>query len=126
MKHVLLAGIGGFIGSAARYAVGVALHSRSIVVWFPLATLSVNVVGSFLIGFLATHGAARGWMDDASRAFIIAGLLGGFTTFSAFSYETMSLWRDVGPGRATLNIALNLTLCLIAVWLGHAFARSAT
>ena len=115
MKYVLLAGLGGFIGSAARYLVGITL---------PFATLFVNVTGSFLIGFLAAHGQLRGWMDDGARIFILVGILGGFTTFSSFSYETMSLWRDGSPTRALMNVLLSVVLCLLAVWCGDALARA--
>ena len=124
MKLLLLAGVGGFIGSAARYAIGAALLRRSAVAAVPLATLYVNVIGSFLIGCLIAHGSTRGWLNDNAHALLIAGLLGGFTTFSAVSYETLQLWRDASPARAMLNVLLNVTLCLVAVWLGDLLGRS--
>ena len=124
MKLLLLAGLGGFIGSAGRYGVGLALLRRSTLLSFPLATLLVNVTGSFLIGFIVGHGLLRGWLADGPRAFLIAGVLGGFTTFSSCSYETLQLWRDGGTTRALLNVALNLTLCLLAVWCGDVLGRA--
>jgi CrcB protein len=88
-----------------------------------LATLLVNVSGSFLIGLLAGSDAARSWLVDDVRVFLLVGILGGFTTFSSFSYDTLYLWRESGAPRAALNVALNVTLCLFAVWLGDAANR---
>jgi CrcB protein len=123
VKPLLLAGLGGFIGSAARYAIGLALLHRSTLHAFPLATLLVNVTGSFLIGFLVGTGATRSWLVDDVRVFLLIGVLGGFTTFSSFSYDTLHLWRESGPVRAGLNVTLNLVLCFSAVWLGDAAGR---
>lgn len=114
MIKLLLAGAGGFLGSGARYLIGVVL---------PSAVLIVNVTGSFLIGLLAAHGLARGWLNDNTRVFLFVGVLGGFTTFSSFSYETMTLWREAGSARALLNVLLNVVLCLLAVWVGDAIGR---
>ena len=123
MTRLLLAGLGGFLGSAARYALSAALLRSSAALAFPIATLLVNVLGSFIIGLVIGHGMLRGWLGDDTRAFLVAGILGGFTTFSAFSYETLALLREAGPARASLNIAATLTLCLVAVWAGDAAAR---
>lgn len=123
MKLLLLAGLGGFIGSASRYALGWALLHRSTLLTFPLATLLVNVTGSFLIGLLATSGVTRNWLSDDIRVFLMIGILGGFTTFSSFSYDTLYLWRESGVARAALNVTLNVVLCLLAVWLGDAAGR---
>jgi fluoride exporter len=123
VKLLLLAGLGGFIGSAARYALGLALLHRPTLLTFPLATLLVNVTGSFLIGLLAGSGATRSWLVDDVRVFLLVGILGGFTTFSSFSYDTLDLWRESGAARAALNVTLNVVLCLFAVWLGDAASR---
>ena len=123
MIRLLLAGLGGFLGSAARYSVGVALARSASAVVFPVATLVVNVVGSFLIGFVIGHGMLRGWLSADVRVFLVAGVLGGFTTFSAFSYETLTLFREAGAARALLNVFLTLTLCLLGVWLGDVTGR---
>jgi fluoride exporter len=119
MQKLLLAGLGGFIGSAARYSIGVALVWTSAALSFPLATLLVNVIGSFLIGLLLS-GVRLG--DDA-RVFLIIGVLGGFTTFSSFSMDTLQLWRETGAARAGLNVLLNVLLCLLAVWIGDTLGR---
>jgi len=88
---------------------------------FPFGILLVNVVGSFLIGFLATITAPDGrfYLSPASRQFALAGFCGGFTTFSFFSLQTMQLLEDGKIGAAVLYSVLTLTLGMIAVWLGH-------
>ena len=123
MRGLLLAGLGGFIGSAARYTVGLALLRPTITLTFPLAVLVVNVVGSLAIGYLLGNAAARDWLQGDARTFVVIGILGGFTTFSSFSADTLQLWREAGSGRAGLNVLLNLALCLSAVWLGDAIGR---
>jgi CrcB protein len=123
MKGFLLAGLGGFVGSVARYGVGIAMLRNSAAAAFPLATLVVNVVGSFLIGLLISGVLLRGWLSHDVRVFVIIGVLGGFTTFSSFSLDTLQLWREQGTARAGANVLLNVALCLIAVWLGDAFGR---
>jgi CrcB protein len=115
--------LGGFIGSASRYALGLALLHRSTLITFPLATLLVNFTGSFLIGLLAGNGATRDWLGADIRVFLLVGILGGFTTFSSFSYDTLHLWRESGALRAALNVTLNVGLCLLAVWLGDVAGR---
>lgn len=120
MQKLLLAGLGGFIGSAARYGIGVMMLRASAAVTFPLATLLVNVTGSLLIGLLLS--GAR--LTDDARIFLVIGVLGGFTTFSSFSMDTLQLWREVSAARALLNVLLNLTFCLMAVWAGDAVGRA--
>ena len=122
MSGFLLAGFGGFIGAATRYGINVALARVSAGVVFPLATLVVNVVGSFLIGWIIGGVGARALSHDL-RIFLVVGILGGFTTFSSFSAETLQLWREVSFARAASNVALNVSLCLAAVYVGDMFAR---
>lgn len=88
---------------------------------FPFGILLVNVVGSFLIGFLATITAPDGrfYLNPASRQFALAGFCGGFTTFSFFSLQTMQLLEDGNIEAAVLYSVLTLTLGMIAVWFGH-------
>ena len=120
MQKLLFAGLGGFIGSAARYGIGVALVRASAAISFPLATLLVNITGSFLIGLLLS--GVR--LSDDARIFLIVGVLGGFTTFSSFSMDTLELWREAGAGRAASNIVFNVLLCLLAVWIGDTLGRA--
>jgi CrcB protein len=115
--------LGGALGSVARYA-----FSGRAVRWlgaeFPYGTLFVNVTGSFTIGLLAALVASDGrpLLGADARAFLLVGVLGGFTTFSSFSLETLNLARSGALGPATLNVAGSVVLCLAAVSLGFASA----
>jgi CrcB protein len=120
MMYVWVA-VGGALGSVARYAC-VGVSARWLGTSFPWGTLIVNVAGSFAIGVLAAlvTGDGRSMLGADARAFLIIGILGGFTTFSAFSLETLALARGGAPGAAIANVALSLALCLAGVWLGFA------
>lgn len=118
MKHALLVGLGGFIGSIARYRLsGVVLHHSAS--WrFPLSTFAVNVIGCFAIGALAALVEHRDFFSPETRLFLFTGLLGGFTTFSAFGYEGLFLLRR-GEIRIAFAYAGLSVLCgFAAVWLG--------
>jgi CrcB protein len=108
----------------ARYACS-GLAVRWLGASFPWGTLLVNVTGSFAIGVLAALVTSDGRpaLGTDARAFLIVGLLGGFTTFSSFSLETLNLARSGGLGAAGANAALSLTLCLAGVSLGFATAQ---
>ena len=115
--------LGGALGSVARYAFsGVAV--RWLGAGFPYGTLFVNVTGSFTIGLLAALVASDGrpLLGADARAFLLVGVLGGFTTFSSFSLETLNLARSGALGPAILNVAGSVVLCLAAVSLGFASA----
>ena len=118
MFNVLLAGAGGFIGSALRYLIGVCLHQWAGGAKFPFATLLVNLIGCLVIGFLSQMAEARGLFTTETRVFIFVGVLGGFTTFSSFGKETIELWRGDKEMLAIANVAGHLILGLSAVWLG--------
>jgi CrcB protein len=92
--------------------------SRSID--FPYGTLAVNLIGCFLIGFLSQLAESRGVFTAESRTFVFIGILGGFTTFSAFGNETMNLWREGESLLAMANVAAHLLLGLGAVWASRA------
>jgi fluoride exporter len=120
---VLWVALGGALGSVARYAVsGIAV--RWLGAAFPYGTLFVNVMGSFAIGLLAALVAADGRpsLGADARAFLLVGVLGGFTTFSSFSLETLNLARSGALAPALLNVAGSVVLCLAAVSLGLAAA----
>lgn len=119
MTNILLVGVGGFIGSIMRYLVGGAVQSSMKRLDFPYGTLAVNLIGCFVIGFLAQYGESRGAFSDESRAFIFLGVLGGFTTFSAFGNDTINLARESFVMNAFLNVGANVILGLLAVWLGR-------
>jgi CrcB protein len=89
---------------------------------FPFGTLVVNLLGCVLVGFLAELADQRGVISGEARAFLIVGLLGGFTTFSAFGNETMNLLRDGDLWLAGGNVAGHVFLSLVAVWLGYSTA----
>jgi CrcB protein len=122
MLYVWVA-LGGAIGSVARYACSVTA-ARWLGMGFPWGTLFVNVTGSFAIGLLAALVAADGrpLLGADARALLLVGVLGGFTTFSSFSLDTLALARSGALGAAALNIGSSLVLCLVGVWLGFAAA----
>ena len=119
---LLLAGLGGFIGSALRYAVAGYVQYRSRSIYFPYGTLAVNLIGCFVIGFLSQLSETRGIFTAEARTLIFIGVLGGFTTFSAFGNETLNLWRDGENALAIANVAAHIVLCLGAVWLSRVLA----
>ena len=119
MTNILLVGAGGFIGSVLRYLVSGWFQQASKSVGFPFGTLAVNVIGCFIIGFLAQLAESRGVFASESRLFVFVGILGGFTTFSSFGNETINLARDSQMMNAFANVGANLVIGLFAVWLGR-------
>ncbi len=121
MSTWLAVALGGASGSLLRYALG--LWARTAVPGFPLATLTVNAVGGLCIGLIFALTAARPDTPEWLRTGLITGVLGGFTTFSAFSLETLLLWQEGRSLLALTNIALNLLLslggCALGLWLGR-------
>jgi CrcB protein len=114
---------GGALGAAARYGVA-AWMADALGTRFPWGTLTVNVVGSFLIGLVAVLADEHGSIGPYARTFLIVGVLGGFTTFSSFSAETLRLWEHEEFARFSFNVLGNVALCLAAVALGTAIART--
>jgi fluoride exporter len=119
LRHALLVAAGGMIGSVLRYAVASAVHAR-LPAAFPYGTLSVNLIGCLAIGVLGAWTTARQAPAAELWLFAAVGVLGGFTTFSAFGWETFTLLREGGARSAFVSVALHLTLGLAAVWLGYA------
>jgi CrcB protein len=113
-------GLGGFLGSILRHALGALLRSATLAGGVPAATLLVNTLGCLAIGALSAWIPGRARLSVPMVSFLMAGLLGGFTTFSAFGNETVELWRSGGRGLAALNVAAQLALGLGAVALGRA------
>lgn len=122
MGKLFLAGIGGFAGSALRYLASGFVQNISGSIRFPFGTLAVNLTGCLVIGFLSQLAETRGFFSAEARTLIFIGVLGGFTTFSAFGNETINLWRDGESALATANIAAHLVLCLGAVWFSRVVA----
>jgi fluoride exporter len=119
LRDALLVGAGGLIGSVLRYWVSSAAQ-RALPEGFPYGTLAVNVSGCLAIGALAAWISARETPATELRLFAAVGVLGGFTTFSAFGWETFALLREGAAQRAFANVALQLVLGLAAVWCGYA------
>lgn len=123
LVHLLWVGAGGFVGSVARYALGGAVHRLAPAAAFPYGTLVVNVLGCLLVGLVAGLAETRQALSPEARLFLVLGLLGGFTTFSAFGYETLALARDSEALKALANVGLHLVAGLGAAWLGITLAR---
>lgn len=119
---VVLVGVGGFVGSVARYLISGVVQDR-LGETFPWGTLAVNVVGCLLIGGLSELAEARAFLSPEGRALLLIGLLGGFTTFSAFGNETTNLLRDREWLFAGANLLAHVVLAIGAVWLGRATAH---
>lgn len=122
MRDALLVAVGGALGSVLRWAAvsGVARLPRAA--GFPWGTLGVNVAGSFAIGFVLTLAFERGLVAPATRLFLVTGVLGGFTTFSAFSWETLVLVRDGHSLAAAGYVAGSVLGGLAAALLGSSLA----
>ena len=125
MVTVLLIGAGGFLGAIARYGVGRGLGQLAGSQWIPYGTLAVNVVGCLLIGLAAGLMDQRLAPGAPLRGFLVVGMIGGFTTFSAFGYETLALMREGNFGATAANIALQVAAGIGAVWLGYRLAGAA-
>lgn len=120
MHLYLWIALGSGLGGVARFALsGLVAHHFGET--FPWGTLIVNVTGSFIIGLFSTFTDPDGrlFVGPTSRQFVMTGVLGGFTTFSSFSLQTLSLARDGEWLRAGGNAVGSVVLCLVAVWLGH-------
>lgn len=122
MAKILLVGAGGFAGSILRYLFSGYVQQWTQSAGFPFGTLAVNLIGCFVIGFLSQLADARGVFTAETRALVFVGVLGGFTTFSTFSNETMNFLRDGENFPAILNVGAHIILGLGAVWLGRAIA----
>ena len=113
---------GGALGASLRYLLAAATHEM-LGHDFPYGTLLVNVIGSLLIGYLMVLLPAYDGEIPIIRLLLITGVLGGFTTYSAFSVETLQLVQDGHLTKAGLNISMTLFFCFIAVWAGYLLAR---
>jgi len=122
LLNVFIVGLGGFIGSALRYLVGGWAQNLSMSLDFPYGTLTVNLIGCFVIGFLGELAEARGIFTTETRLLVFIGLLGGFTTFSSFGNDTLNLARSGQMPNALINIAVNVIFGLLLVWVGRTVA----
>ncbi len=122
MKQLLLVGLGGFIGSVARFLVSklnLSWHFLSI----PMGTLTVNVLGSFIIGILVGISVKSDLISTDLRLFLMVGFCGGFTTFSSFSSENLMLMQNGQVVTVLIYTALSILLGFLAVYLGYIFTN---
>jgi len=123
MTGLLAVALGGACGALLRYGVSNGVHGllgRA----FPYGTLTVNVVGSLLMGLLYVHLLERSALGPEWRLGLLVGVLGAFTTFSSFALETLALVEQGEPLRALVNILASVATCLVACWLGLQLGRS--
>ncbi len=122
LQNLLWVGLGGFAGAVLRYLASGWVQHATGSPSFPWGTMVVNVAGCLVIGALSYLADTRGIIHPEARLFLIVGVLGGFTTFSAFGNETMNLIRDGENLLAAANVLASVFLCLGAVWAGRAIA----
>ena len=128
MKSILinsaLVGSGGFLGALCRYGLSGLVHRQFPLATFPYGTMVVNLVGCLLIGAFAGLVESRQLFGADFRTFAMIGLLGGFTTFSSFGYETLAMLRGDDFIRAAVNVGVQVIFGLGLVWAGYALASS--
>ena len=119
----LLVGLGGAIGSMARHGLNHLIHQRQLSNAFPLGIFAINVLGSVVIGIVGGLIVSGRWSASLEvRTFVMVGLLGGFTTFSSFSFDTLALVRAGHMTQAAWNVAGQVGLSLLGVWAGYRIA----
>lgn len=122
LSRILIVGLGSFLGGGLRYILSSA--AAKSFGDFPVGTLIVNILGGFLMGFIMEASAGLWPISADARLFLTTGIMGGLTTFSAFSYETVSLLSDGEYLMGGVNMGLNLFSALFACWLGKMAAQS--
>lgn len=123
MWRTVLVAFGGAVGSVARYWMGITVQQLTVG-HLPIGTISVNLLGSFVLGVVMALALERGSFDANGRALLAVGLCGGFTTMSTFSYETLVLLHDGRVALALANVAVTVLGCVLATWLGIAAGRA--
>ena len=118
MKQMLVVGLGGFLGSIVRFQLGGWILQYSAGGRFPWSTFLINVLGCLTIGLLGGLSERRDCFSSDTRLFLFTGILGGFTTFSAFGYEGVHLLRRSEPAMALFYVSMSVICGLAAVWLG--------
>ncbi len=122
-KQVLLVGLGGFLGSIARFFVS--RLNLTVQLWsIPVGTLAVNVIGSFVIGFLTGLSVRNHLISIEWRLFLMVGVCGGFTTFSSFSNENLTLMHNGQIGSLLIYTSLSIILGFLAVYFGYLLSRN--
>ena len=123
MERLLLISLGGAIGTALRYLTSV-LAARWFGTEFPYGTLIVNLAGAFIIGVVQQIGTQTALIPDNTRLFVTTGMMGGLTTYSAFSYETVRLFESGAWTEASINVVLTTVACLILCFTGMLVGRT--
>lgn len=116
--NILLVGLGGFAGAVARYVLGGWVLHHTLSAKFPWSTFAVNLLGCLIIGLLSGLAERLEWFSPSMRLLLLTGLLGGFTTFSAFGLETVHLLRRGELWIAGTYVLASVLACVFAVWLG--------
>lgn len=120
--NVLYVALGGALGSVARYLLSTIVH-RYLAADFPYGTFAVNIIGCAVFGLIVGFAENRFDLTPAFRAFFLVGILGGFTTFSAFTFDTHELLRTAAFFRAAFNVVGQTTIGLFALWLGYIITK---
>ena len=123
LPQLLWVGVGGFLGSVSRFVMAGMFNRFSPALGFPVGTLTVNILGCLLIGLLHGLAETRSLLGPDIRIFLFIGVLGGFTTYSTFGFESLALLKDGAILKASANIFLHVFVGLAAVWLGDTLGR---
>jgi CrcB protein len=115
---IWMVGLGGFAGAIARYVLGGWILHQTLSAKFPWSTFAVNIAGCLIMGLLSGLAERLEWFTPQARLLLLTGLLGGFTTFSAFGLETVHLLRRGDVWTAALYAAGSVIICVAAVWIG--------
>ncbi len=124
LLQLFIVGAGGFVGAVLRFLVSSWVQSRSGSIIFPFGTMSVNMIGCLVIGFLTYLVETRSLLSMETRSFVLIGLLGAFTTFSTFGNETLGLIRDSRLDLAAFNACFQVVVGVGMVWLGRILAST--
>ena len=122
--NAVIVGSGGFLGALARYGLSGLVHRQLPLTTFPYGTLVVNLLGCLAMGLFAGLAESRQLFGPEIRTFALIGILGAFTTFSTFGYETLAMVRDDEYLRAAVNVGMHVVPGLALVWLGYVLTTS--
>ncbi len=122
LYNILLVALGGAVGATARLLLVSWTHQK-LGSSFPWGTLTVNLTGSLVAGFVFGFFIQRQWLQEAGQLFLLVGVLGAFTTFSAFSLDSLRLMESGAVGMSLVSIATNVLGCLFAAWMAMQVAR---
>ncbi|MBN1783100.1 fluoride efflux transporter CrcB [bacterium] len=124
MRQLVIVGLGGFIGAILRYTVSGWIQKAARTGMFPLGTMGVNLIGCLCIGFIGGLADQRECFTPEIRMFLLIGILGSFTTFSTFGYESLALIRDQQILSMSVNVIGHVGLGIFAAWAGYTIAQT--